>query len=455
MNDDELIEALRRTLHSQASSVRPSPSTAPARRARTVRATSPRRRTLLLASVSTAIAAATAAIVFAVTQSPQPSRITVNTAPSTGPNPTAATLPTSTSAPATSIPTPATTVPLPPVASGFQPLSITFVSARTGWALGSVPCTTGSCIGVARTSDGGAKWGAVGAPPVTLSTANLDGPAGVTIRFGDGYNGWIVLTDSQLHSTLWSSHDGGLTWRTVPNPDGASAIIYDLESSNDMAHLVAFAPGATAQRIYSTPVATDAWTAAAATIPNGGGSVPSSQIVLLGPAGWTASVNRIVTGGARLGPAGWTAWTPPCSKANGAVQLAAASETEVVATCQEGASGPSEPGTNPGQEWLYTSTDGGSTFTAVGSVPVQSPASIAVAAGMPQTIVAATANKLVGSFDGGKSWTTVAGATSGTFTFVGFTTATQGVAVEQTPGTTTSAAVITYDGGKTWAPINF
>lgn len=454
MNDDELIEALRRTLHSQASSVRPSPSAAPAPRAGHARSASPRRRILLLASVSTALAAATAAIVFAVTQGPQSSKITINTA-TPGPSTTAVT-PTTTPAPSTTAAPPPTTVPLPAVPSGFQPLSITFVSAKTGWALGSVPCSTGSCVSVARTSDGGATWGEVGAPPVTLSAANLAGRAGVTIRFGDGYNGWIVLTDSQQNSSLWSSHDGGLNWGAVSNPAGPASAILDVESSNDMAHLLAFAPGSSGARVYTTPVNTDTWTPAAVTIPIGGGPELSGQIVLFGPAGWITIDNRIVTGGAGLGPAGWSTWTPPCAKANGVAQVAAASANDVVATCQEGSLGTPEPGTTAGKEWLFASTDGGTSFTAVGETPVQSPVSIAVAAGMPQTIVAATGDKLVATFDGGKSWGTVAAATTASaFSFVGFTTATQGVAIEQSPGSTTAAALITYDGGKTWTTVKF
>ena len=452
MNDDELIEALRRTLHSQASSVRPSPSTAPRPKLRRAKAASPRRRVLLLASVSTALAAATAAIVLAVAQNPRPSSSVFVTTPPPGPNTTAVT---PTTPPATT-PTP-TTVPLQPVPTGFQALSITFVSPRTGWALGSVPCAAGDCVSVARTSDGGKQWGAVGAPAATLSTADLALSQAVNIRFGDGYNGWIVIGGpGGTSSQLWSSHDGGNTWNSVPNPGGSNASIFDVESSYDMAYLVANTPGTGVDRIYSTPVEADTWAPSTVTIPAGGGPEPSAQVVLFGPNGWITAVNRIVTGGARLGPTGWTGWTAPCLKANGVAQVAAASASDLVATCQEGNFGTPEPGTAAGTEWLYTSSDGGTSFTPVGSIPVQSPPSLAVAAGRPETIVAANGNKLVATFDGGKSWTTVAGSAGGSmFTFVGFTNATQGVAIEQTLGSTTAAALMTYDGGKTWTTVSF
>ena len=64
----------------------------------------------------------------------------------------------------TTVPRPAppagTTVP-----SGFEPGSVTFVSASTGFVIGiDASCAAGSCVALARTEDAGSSWVALPAP---------------------------------------------------------------------------------------------------------------------------------------------------------------------------------------------------------------------------------------------------------------------------------------------------
>src|SRR6185437_2971484 len=61
------------------------------------------------------------------------------------------------------------------VPSGFNPASVTFISAADGWVLGSAPCANPVCTSVVRTTDGGRSWSDVPAPTEKLSTDGRDG----------------------------------------------------------------------------------------------------------------------------------------------------------------------------------------------------------------------------------------------------------------------------------------
>ena len=123
----------------------------------------------------------------------------------------------STSAPASSGPAvsspanPATTAPAAPPSStaavslaGFKPASVTFVSATQGFVLGAQTCATGMCTILASTVDGGSTWTYAGAGPAAVSGPN---PAVSKVRFATKNDGWA------FGPQLWSTHDGGHTWR--------------------------------------------------------------------------------------------------------------------------------------------------------------------------------------------------------------------------------------------------
>ena len=121
---------------------------------------------------------------------------------------------------------PTTTVPGgSPVPSGFEPGSVTFVSASTGFVIGiDSACAAGSCVALARTSDAGAHWVSLPAPPAAYvnrveTTATI--PAVSEVRFADVYDGWIY------GPSLLATHDGGATWQPV---DLGGSVV-DLETS--------------------------------------------------------------------------------------------------------------------------------------------------------------------------------------------------------------------------------
>ena len=117
--------------------------------------------------------------------------------------------------------------------------------------LGTAPCSSGSCLGIARTQDGGASWSSVTPPPTSYSGA---GGSGVSaIRFADTQDGWAY--GGQLSAT----HDAGTTWSQISLP-GLSAgsgtpAIQELEASGGYVQAVYF--GSSGFLIATSPVGTD------------------------------------------------------------------------------------------------------------------------------------------------------------------------------------------------------
>ena len=125
-------------------------------------------------------------------------------------------------------PTPSTTTSLPPtttttrpsvpagttVPTGFEPGSVTFVSSTTGFVIGvDSSCPAGSCVAVARTTDGGSSWVALPTPQAgyvnRYGSTSGSTPAVNEVRFADELDGWIY------GPTLFATHDGGSTWQPV------------------------------------------------------------------------------------------------------------------------------------------------------------------------------------------------------------------------------------------------
>ncbi|HET6875812.1 MAG TPA: hypothetical protein VFH70_13585, partial [Acidimicrobiales bacterium] len=484
MNDDELIERLRRTLQGRAEGLHPTPGRPPVAEAAALAAaderaiwgpheangaaaaagaagaaaaagaagaagaegqaegprtaeynlvppTGPvpivsaaRRRWLPLSAA--AVLATAAAVTFAVALSGKGHPVTVQPGGNSTPSTASATLvtpvPSPTTTPGTTPQAGTTTPTTPPAAAvpaGFQPFSITFVSANDGWTLGWAPCTKGQCAVLAHTTDGGHSWFESGAPPISAAGNDngfLGGPPHFQVRFAnrnDGYI-WTAPGASQQASTLYQTTDGGATWVEQPSPF-PGATIADLEAAGGAIQLVAYGPcpsgsagcaGQTIEEIFSSRAGTRAWTQATVQPGIGAGPVLDPQLTLWGRSGWLLNDNRTTVSGARFANSGWTDWTPPpCAKSGGDGYLAAASEAQLVAVCAEGTYGNPDPGTTAGQTWLFTSSDGGRSFQTVGPVPGRSPQSVTVAPGSPDTIVVADGDVgLETSFDGGRTW---------------------------------------------------
>ncbi len=333
-----------------------------------------------------------------------------------------------------------------PVPAGFEPRSVTFVSASDGWVLGSATCAGQPCAAIVRTTDGGRTWESIPAPKATINNTSVGPSGGVTdVRFADPLDGWVFGPD------LWATHDGGSTWHKVTLPGAtASAGVWTLETAGGAVH-AAF-EGAGGIGIATSPTGADDWTVSPTTVGFGAGPVPSAQLILHGTSGWLVEVDRTVVGGARLLTGTWAPWQPPCLDANGPAALAAANSTDIVAVCDVGV------WSTPTGVHLFTSVDGGRSFTeAASKVPVfdiqavsePAPSSIFVAGSL-----SGVGSAIVASSDGGRTWAAVHVVNGGRFSYLGFTTADQGVAITS-PGSGPAQLLMTRDGGHTWAPVTF
>lgn len=334
--------------------------------------------------------------------------------------------------------------------AGFDPVSASFVSADTGWVLGSVAasgagCGATACAAVARTTDGGQTWALVGAPaaPSTDSTGSLPTGGVATIRFADQRNGWAFGFEA-----LWATHDGGLSWHAVALPGLTSENrLFALAAGNSLVHAALGNPNGIG--IVTSPADRDAWSAPSITVQFGAGPVPASQIVLSGAAGWMVEVDRAVVDGARLAGGAWRAWQPPCLGTAGPALIAAADAAHLVAACDIGV------WSTPQGEHLYASADGGSTFTEVGTLPLQEVRAIAEPSASTVVIAGTGANgtpEIATSGDGGRTWPDVTRFASGAVTDLGFATATGGAAVV-TDAAGDGRLWLTSDGGRTWRVI--
>jgi hypothetical protein len=480
IDDDELIERLRRTLQTEAAAINPSPAGQPPT---PYSAPTPmpkwRDRWPLALTAAAAVAVVAAGISLAVVDwpgggssrigvvSPGPATTTGAT-PSTvsrvasastvastvAPSPSTVAPSPTVRPPATTVP-PATTLPAAPVPAGFAPVSVTFVSRSEGWVAGTVPCSSGSCLALARTSDGGLTWRSIAAPPLTLTTAPYPLP-NLSVRFADPLDGWVYAFDP---SHLWSTHDGGRSWHRDVLPGLTSQTpIVDLEAASGHVDVVFYPENTPTVHVDSAPVGADTWTDTDTVIPVGAGPVPSTQLVLQQSRAWLLQNDRFVVGGAQLNSSGkWTAWNPPCTTANGVAALAASTPANLVALCGEGEWGPARnlpAGAHTPSTWLFRSSDGGASFQAVGPVPV-TPGAQQVTSPSPSTVVAgASSAQLYASFDGGHSWQTVyQNDKIKSWTYLGFTTPAQGVAIGSDQSR--SVLLMTRDGGHHWAPVSF
>ncbi|HZU72930.1 MAG TPA: hypothetical protein VE990_09190 [Acidimicrobiales bacterium] len=362
---------------------------------------------------------------------------------------------TSTTATSTSTTTSSTTTTAPagpaggPVPSGFSPESVTYVSSTQAWVLGTAPCSTAPCTSLVRTRDGGASWKGVAAPSV-VPAADPTGTSGVSrVRFADPRDGWI------FGPGLYSTHDGGSSWTSVTVPGAPSgARVVSLAAGNGYAYLLVVpAQGAAgAGEVFRTGVGSDNWAPAGLTV----AGADNGLVLVQGSSVWAVVVTtqgQTVLEGQSGG--GWRKQAVPCSTPT--LAWWAQSSSELAAVCGSGGAA--------GQEVkeVYTSTDGGASFSRAGAAPPGGDVG-GLALASPTTMVvsaASGASWLYASFDGGASWSTVftdSGSGGMPWYDLGFTTASVGEVIEGDPGVRglpSSRMLVTHDGGHTWAPQTF
>ncbi len=366
---------------------------------------------------------------------------------------------TSTSAAPSTTMTSRPTVPArSPVPTGFEPGSVTFVSATTGFVIGiDSTCAGGSCVALVRTSDSGANWVSLPAPPAAYVNGfgtSATAPAVSEVRFADSLDGWIY------GPSLFATHDGGATWQQLDL--GGSVVA--LETSGGFVDALV-SPCSTQEtcsgtlRLEQAPATGGSFT----TVLTGPTVQSSSQEVhalsLHAPVGF---VNLSGVGSPQSGlwatlslanPRGWNPFPNPCavSVEYSLDAFVAPDVTSLYSLCGgEGAAG------SVTKEIVKTMSG---QSAVVGQPPLggDPEALAATSSGTLVVSAASGASELYRSIDGGVTWSTMTFNDGGIgFNDLGFTTSTQGVVIHGLPGPPanyTSQLLMTYDGGATWHAV--
>jgi photosystem II stability/assembly factor-like uncharacterized protein len=322
------------------------------------------------------------------------------------------------------------------VAPVVYPLSVSFVSASSGWLLGvtSDDCSASTGLVLRETTDAGLRWSAVIAPPAGWSCA---GPSdGVSeVSFASSRNGWAYGPG------LWATHDSGRTWRRIP-VGGAS--VDAMAASADREIAVFSTTGGSDYRVYTSPVGTDDWRP----VPGASGTdlaVDQASVAVAGRTGYVISGQRMLSGPVD-GSRPWRRYTVPCGTLGRVDSTVAAGPAhEVIVTC--GASG-----AHPTPSQVLRSLDGGKTWQRLADVVLYDPASSISVAPDGTILVVGIYNGALVSRDGGASWLPLsavnraANVGTGATISVGLVTNSEAFLLVAMQG-----LWLSYDAGLTWA----
>jgi hypothetical protein len=348
-----------------------------------------------------------------------------------------------------------------PVPVNFQPSSVTFVSKRTGWVIGQAGspghCATQYCTSMARTTDAGRTWTGVPAP----LAGQPDGATGVgQVRFLNLRDGWA------FGPGLFVTHTGGETWTPVSTH---GLRVTSLETVGDRVYALwasctgtgaAYASNCTAFTLYSASAAGGAWTPVGDTTTgltaSAAGETPS--LVLTGSRGYLLAPDGTLYAGPVDGSAAWqmASSLPGACHAGQAspggqpdqALLGAVNATDLLLSCLI----PGRQGEQAEQKLIYSSSDGGGSWTRTGTAPSRGTAS-SLAASPAASVMLATDQGIELLPAGETAWraaTLTAAIPAGGFSYVGMTTGEQGIALPADPRAGT--VWFTFDGGRNWTP---
>jgi hypothetical protein len=291
-------------------------------------------------------------------------------------------------------------------------------------------CAHAPCTSVLRTTNGGRSW--VGIPaPITKQVEKL--------RFADASDGFAYGPQ------LWVTHNGGSSWHRVRQVPGS---VTGLEASAGRVYAVSANLKSGKLTVYSTAAGRDSWGRVTG-LPVIRGDGGLGTITLHGTAAWIILGNRLY---ATQTGTGWVKESVKCPVNWGMSSVGAYSSQRITLLCT------GLPGAGSTEKKLYASSDGGARFRKVGTPPAGGDGGLLAQPTARHLFVATSsgATWLYASTDGGRRWRqnlTLDDGGLGWSDF-GFTTATQGVAIE---GNTVlgSHLWMTTNAGRSWHKVKF
>jgi hypothetical protein len=371
------------------------------------------------------------------------------------PSPSAARSPARSAASSPSVSRPATTAPagiMPPpggpVPAGFRAVSVTFVSTREAFVLGTALCQHAPCTSISRTLDRGVSWRGLPAPVVPLGEPYTStGPAVWGIRFATPEHGFV------FGNGLWVTTDGGERWSAVAYPGGA-VLSLEIIDHQVLAVTARHGPdGLTGWTLSRRALGGGPWTPITALAGNSGAGGIAAQ----------AGVAAVVDGSSVLvtsdGGLTVTKHATPCPAASSpfpvVTSVAAQAPYGLALLCTgQGYTGHTD-------KTVYVSGDLGATWKLAGH-PASAGDGGMIAASAPGHLTIATtsaASWLYYSADNGKTWRTVVTYLDGGqgWNDLGFTTTRDGVVIHGHPayGDMAGQLLLTDNGGLTWYAVTF
>lgn len=315
-------------------------------------------------------------------------------------------------------------------------------------------CGPATCLRLARTLDAGKTWTWVSSD--NLSSVPASRPW--QLRFADSQDGWIS------GEGLFATHDAGRIWTRVvvaalgrltisvgalETADGrVYAEIAEGIEPNTQGPVALFGSRTDSDRWYSVPGVTTGAAGFAGNI-----SVAQGVFWLtLHPAIVTAQGSRALSTIYRsLDAISWLRQPQPCP-ADAVASVGASTSTRVFVVCAGGGAAGSQ------SKNAYMSQNAGATYERVTDPPFDGDFDAVAASPTSVSVVASSgASEIDSSFDNGRTWTAPLAMGDGGLGFldVGFTTATQGVAIHgqvDYPGSL--ELFMTRDGGHHWAAVD-
>jgi hypothetical protein len=364
---------------------------------------------------------------------------------------------------------------------------MSFPSPQTGFVLSLYDCAAETCAVLQGTDDAASTWSDVATPRqlgkgLQLASWGTYGSsyATLTVHFADALDGWIYGTvpapvtpdtsDPNWVSRLWSTHNGGTTWRQVAlRPLRVTGGVVQMATRGAWTYLFGGSNTSGASYILTTRSNVDQWTSnsnAQMGTP-AGGSPLEGAFSFHGTSGWFVAGNdRGFTAGALLKDGVWRTWKGPSTEASSFCPIVTVTTKVLLAECQSAgfiylpaASVPRD--WNNGASWLFISYDAGATFQPLRQLSRSYKGSYSTVPGLPAapepgTILLQRAtnsgNEMVRTTNWGRSWRVVL---KQSVSQVVFTNRADGFAiVQQRADQITSSLFATNDAGGHWSSVS-